>query len=46
MDQLKRSHFLQELSGKVHLSHFDAVSSIKPELGRAACSRQRRVQRR
>lgn len=32
MDQLKRSHFLQELSGKVHLSHFDAVASIKPEL--------------
>jgi SulP family sulfate permease len=32
MDQLKRSHFLQDLSGKVHLSHFDAVASIKPEL--------------
>jgi SulP family sulfate permease len=32
MDQLKRSHFLQELSGKVHLSHFDAVASIKPAL--------------
>ena len=32
MDQLKRSHFLQELSGKVHLSHFDAVASIRPEL--------------
>lgn len=34
MDQLKRSPFLQELSGKVHLSHFDAVASIKPELAR------------
>jgi SulP family sulfate permease len=34
MDQLKRSHFLQELTGKVHLSHFDAVSSIKPGLAR------------
>jgi len=32
MDQLKRSHFLHELTGKVHLSHFDAVSSIKPDL--------------
>jgi SulP family sulfate permease len=32
MDQLKRSHFLQEMKGKVHLSHFDAVASIKPEL--------------
>ncbi len=32
MDQLERSHFLQELTGKVHLSHFDAVASLKPEL--------------
>jgi sulfate permease, SulP family len=35
MDQLKRSHFLQELKGKVHLSHFDAVASIKPELAQS-----------
>jgi SulP family sulfate permease len=35
MDQLKRSHFLQELSGKVHLSHFDAVASIRPELAQS-----------
>lgn len=35
MDQLKRSNFLQELSGKVHLSHFDAVASIKPELAQS-----------
>ena len=34
MDRLKRSHFLQELSGRVHLSHFDAVASIKPDLAR------------
>jgi SulP family sulfate permease len=32
MDRLKQSHFLQELTGKVHLSHFDAVASIRPEL--------------
>jgi SulP family sulfate permease len=32
MDRLKQSHFLQELSGKVHLSHFDALASIRPEL--------------
>jgi SulP family sulfate permease len=38
MDQLKRSHFLQELSGKVHLSHFDAVASIKPELAQSTRS--------
>ncbi len=32
MDRLKRSHFLHELTGKVHLSQFEAVSSINPEL--------------
>jgi len=41
MDRLKRSHFLQELTGKVHLSHFDAVSSIKPELTRRTLEEQR-----
>jgi SulP family sulfate permease len=35
MDQLKRSHFLQELAGRVHLSHFDAVASIKPGLAQS-----------
>jgi anti-anti-sigma regulatory factor len=34
MDRLKRSHFLHELTGKVHLTQFDAVSSINPELAR------------
>ena len=32
MDRLKRSHFLEELTGKVHLTQYDAVSSIKPDL--------------
>lgn len=32
LDQLKRSHFLKNLTGKVHLSHFDAVNSINPDL--------------
>jgi SulP family sulfate permease len=41
MDQLERSHFLQELSGKVHLSHFDAVASIKPELAQSTRAAQR-----
>ncbi len=41
MDQLKRSHFLQELSGKVHLSHFDAVASIKPEMAQSTRAAQR-----
>jgi SulP family sulfate permease len=34
MDRLKRSHFLDELTGKVHMSQFDAVSSINPELAK------------
>jgi sulfate permease, SulP family len=34
MDRLKRSHFLEELTGKVHLTQYDAVSSIKPDLAR------------
>ncbi len=32
MDRLKRSHFLEDLTGKVYLTQFEAVSSIKPEL--------------
>ena len=34
MDRLKRSHFLQELTGQVHLTQYDAVSSINPDLAR------------
>lgn len=32
LDRLKRSHFLKELTGKVHLSHYDALFSINPVL--------------
>lgn len=32
MDQLKKSHFIHNLTGKVHLTHYDAVASINPEL--------------
>jgi hypothetical protein len=35
MDRLKRSHFLNQLTGSVHLSHFAAVSSIDPDLARS-----------
>jgi SulP family sulfate permease len=35
MDRLKRSHFLEELSGKVHLTQYHAVSSINPDLARS-----------
>jgi sulfate permease, SulP family len=34
MDRLGRSHFLQELTGKVHLRHYDAVFTIAPDLAR------------
>ena len=42
MDRLKRSHFLEELTGKVHLSQFEAVSSINPELALRTLEAQRR----
>ena len=32
MDRLKRSQFLEELTGEVHLTQYDAVSSINPDL--------------
>lgn len=32
MDRLKRSHFVDDLTGKIHLSHYDAVFSINPAL--------------
>jgi SulP family sulfate permease len=41
MDRLKRSHFLQELTGKVHLTQYDAVHSINPELARRTLEAQR-----
>ncbi len=41
MDRLKQSHFLQELTGKVHLSHFDAVASIRPELATSVLQSER-----
>jgi SulP family sulfate permease len=34
MDRLRRSHFLEALAGKIHLTQYDAVSSINPELAR------------
>ena len=44
MDRLKRSHFLDELTGKVHLTHFDAVSSINPDLARKTLEAPRAAQ--
>ena len=34
MDRLMRSHFLHQLTGKVHLSQYEAVASINPDLAR------------
>jgi SulP family sulfate permease len=44
MDQLKRSHFLEELTGKVHLTQYDAVSSINPDLARKTLEAERTLQ--
>jgi SulP family sulfate permease len=41
MDRLKRSHFLHELTGKVHLSQYEAVASINPELARRTRNAER-----
>lgn len=41
MDRLKRSHFLEELTGKVHLRHYDAVYSIIPDLARSTLEAKR-----
>ncbi len=34
MDRLQKSHFVDSLTGKIHLTHYDAVYSINPELAR------------
>ena len=41
MDRLKRSHFLAEQTGQVHLTQFDAVASIKPDLARRTLAAQK-----
>ncbi len=41
MDRLQRSHFLDELTGKVHLTHYDAVCSIDAELASSTLAAER-----
>jgi sulfate permease, SulP family len=41
MDRLKRSHFLQELTGKDHLTHFDAVAGSNPDPAKSTQGAQR-----
>ncbi len=38
MDRLERSDFLQHLSGQVFLTHYQAVTSLAPDLKRAAAA--------
>lgn len=40
-DRLKRSHCLEELTGKIHLTQFDALFSIKPDLARRTLEAER-----
>lgn len=41
MDRLKRSHFLNDLTGQVYLTHYDAIFSINPELAQKTLKAQR-----
>ncbi len=41
MDRLKGTHFLKELTGKVHLTHYDVVASINEDLARQTLNTQR-----
>ncbi|MCH8517982.1 MAG: sodium-independent anion transporter, partial [Cyclobacteriaceae bacterium] len=41
MDQLKRSHFLDELSGQVFLTQFDAMSTLSPDMTSACLTSER-----
>lgn len=41
MDRLQRSSFPAGLTGGVHLTQYDAVSGIHPELSRQALDAQR-----
>jgi SulP family sulfate permease len=47
MDRLRRSHLLEELTGEVHLTQYDAVASINPDLARQTllCERTKPTQR-
>jgi SulP family sulfate permease len=41
VNTIDSSEFLQELDGKVHLTQFDAVSSINPDLARRTLESER-----
>jgi SulP family sulfate permease len=41
MDRLERTHLLHELTGRVHLTQFDAVASLNPALAQRTLEAQR-----
>ncbi len=41
MDQLRRSHLLEELTGQVFLTQFDAMEALSPEMTRTCLSEPR-----
>jgi SulP family sulfate permease len=43
MDKLKRTHFLQELTGKVYMNQFDAIADLDFECAKAAIERTGKV---
>lgn len=42
MDSLQRSHFLEELTGQVHLTQYQALASINPELAASTTAAAKR----
>jgi SulP family sulfate permease len=44
MDSLKKSPFLKELTGKVHLTQYDAIHSINPEVAEQALKAKRSLE--
>ncbi|MCP1336939.1 SulP family inorganic anion transporter [Futiania mangrovi] len=42
MDRLKRAHFLDELSGRVFLTQYDALAALNPELAHTTLAAPRR----
>ncbi|MCA8900273.1 MAG: sulfate permease [Hyphomonas sp.] len=43
MDRLKRTHFLEELTGKVYLNQFDAIADLDFDCAKAAIERTGKV---
>jgi len=41
MDRLKRSHFLEELTDNIHLTQYDAVYCISPDLAQRTLKAQK-----